>query len=70
MMVKKGMEIKDDARKAESTENQKILPEEAFENWRSSNDQIDDVSVFVVRVTEKMAPSLQYSSKTVLCKSP
>ena len=30
----------------------------------------DDVCEFVVRVTEKMAPSLQYSSKTVLCKSP
>jgi hypothetical protein len=64
------MVIEDDARKAESTENQKILPEDSFENWRGSNDQIDDVCVFVVRVTEKMAPSLLYSSKTVLCKSP
>ena len=36
---------------AESMENQKKLIEDTFEKWRGSNEQIDDVCVFGVRVT-------------------
>ena len=35
---------------AESMENQKKLIEEAFDNWRGSHEQIDDVCVFGVRL--------------------
>jgi serine phosphatase RsbU (regulator of sigma subunit) len=33
----------------ESMENQKVLIEEAFDNWRGSHEQIDDVCVFGVK---------------------
>ena len=36
---------------AESMENQKKLIEKAFDNWRGSNEQIDDVCVFGLRVS-------------------
>ena len=35
----------------ESMENQKILLEDTFEEWRGSNEQLDDVCVFGIRVS-------------------
>ncbi len=34
----------------ESMEKQKLLLDEAFENWKGINEQIDDVCVFGVRI--------------------